>query len=64
MYLTDAALRTSLREIAKCAAPGSRLLVNYHVPTVDPGSRENRIGAEPPVGHPGDVARIVVAGIS
>jgi methyltransferase (TIGR00027 family) len=109
MYLTDAALRASLREIAKCAAPGSRLLVNYHLPTVDPRSRENRIraillaawgerqiglrttdamhaelrgagfaivrdtraiewakrlGAQPPVGHPGDVARIVVAEIA
>jgi methyltransferase (TIGR00027 family) len=105
MYLTDAALRASLREIAKCAPPGSRLLVNYHLPTVDPQLPEQRIrrlllaawrerqiglrtteamhtelrdagfvvlrdtgaaewaahlGAKPPVGHPGDVARLVV----
>src|SRR6202020_2915373 len=43
MYLTDAALRASLREIAKCAPPGSRLLVNYHLPTVDPQLPEQRI---------------------
>ncbi|HSY24427.1 MAG TPA: SAM-dependent methyltransferase [Polyangiaceae bacterium] len=106
MYLTHAALRASLREIAKCAAAGSRVLVNYHLPTIDSQLREQRIrtlllaawgerqiglrtteamhtelrdagfavlrdtgaaawatrlGAKAPVGHPGDVARLVVA---
>lgn len=108
MYLSDEGLRASLREIASCSAPGSRLLVNYHRPTVnsrlhehrvrafllaawgerqiglrtteamhaelraagfavlhDTGTAEwaQRLGARPPIGHPADVARIVVAEI-
>lgn len=32
MYLSDAALRGSLRDVAEASAPGSMLLVNYHEP--------------------------------
>jgi methyltransferase (TIGR00027 family) len=32
MYLSDEALRATLRDIAKCSAPGSTLLIHYHTP--------------------------------
>jgi O-methyltransferase involved in polyketide biosynthesis len=42
MYLSDAAVRRTLEDVARCSAPGSTLIVNYHEPG-PPGAHRERV---------------------
>ena len=43
MYLTDEAVRGTLSDVARCSAPGSILIANYHTPHSRPVDVEHRI---------------------
>jgi methyltransferase (TIGR00027 family) len=43
MYLDDAALRGTLREVRRLSAAGSTLIAHYHEPDIQPNSRLHRI---------------------
>jgi methyltransferase (TIGR00027 family) len=43
MYLTDEAVRSTLDGVARCSAPGSILVANYHTPHTRPTEVEHRI---------------------
>jgi methyltransferase (TIGR00027 family) len=43
MYLTDEAVRATLADMARCSAPGSMLIANYHTPHSKPVEGEHRV---------------------
>jgi methyltransferase (TIGR00027 family) len=43
MYLTDEAVRITLADMARCSAPGSTLIANYHTPHSKPVESEHRV---------------------
>jgi methyltransferase (TIGR00027 family) len=43
MYLTDEAVRSTLRDIARCSVPGSVLIANYHTPHSRAVEAEHRV---------------------
>jgi methyltransferase (TIGR00027 family) len=45
MYLTDAAVRATLADIARCSAAGSTLIANYHTPDATPVAHERYVRA-------------------
>jgi methyltransferase (TIGR00027 family) len=43
MYLTEEAVRSTLADVARCSAPGSVLVANYHTPHSKPIDVEHRV---------------------